>query len=162
MRIAIDSDEAATELKHEIVTFLKSLEMDIEDLNYKDEDNNYYPVIGYNLAQHIKNKKYDRGILLCGTGIGMAIIANKVQGVYAAVCHDTFSAERLVKSNDAQIITLGARVVGIELAKRIVLTWLDSSGLGDRSIKKVIQLKDLEQKSFSLEKKEYINEENYK
>ena len=78
------------------------------------------------LAQQIAAKKFDRGILMCGTGLGMAMIANKVEGVWAGTCHDTFSAERLKKSNDANVLTMGARVIGPELAKAIVDTWLAS------------------------------------
>ncbi|WP_273866469.1 RpiB/LacA/LacB family sugar-phosphate isomerase, partial [Serratia ureilytica] len=75
------------------------------------------PDIAYRVAQAIREEKHRRGILLCGTGIGMSIVANKVPGIRAAQCHDTYSAQRARKSNDAQIITLGARVIGAELAK---------------------------------------------
>ncbi|MGX2012762.1 RpiB/LacA/LacB family sugar-phosphate isomerase, partial [Enterobacter asburiae] len=80
---------------------------------------------------------HDRGILICGTGIGMSIVANKVPGVRAAQCHDTFSAERARKSNNAQIITLGARVIGPELGKKIIQAWLESEYEGGGSASKV-------------------------
>ncbi|MEK1870489.1 MAG: RpiB/LacA/LacB family sugar-phosphate isomerase, partial [Ensifer adhaerens] len=79
-----------------------------------------------NLAQQVVEGKHDRGILFCGTGIGVCISANKVPGIRAALTHDTYSAERAAKSNNAQIITMGARVIGPELAKSIVDTWLAS------------------------------------
>nr|WP_281273690.1 RpiB/LacA/LacB family sugar-phosphate isomerase [Biomaibacter acetigenes] len=79
---------------------------------------------------------YDRGILICGTGIGMAIVANKVPGVRAAQCHDVYSAERARKSNDAQIMTMGALVVGTELAKKLVDVWLESEFQGGRVLAK--------------------------
>ena len=83
-----------------------------------------YPEIGFNLAKQVAAGKYDRGISICGTGLGMAMIANKVEGIFAGTCHDVFSAERLRKSNDAQIITMGERVIGPELAKTIIDAWL--------------------------------------
>ena len=76
-----------------------------------------YPDVAHAVAMSIKQGEHERGILICGTGIGMSIVANKVPGVRAAQCHDTFSAERARKSNNAQIITLGARVIGAELGK---------------------------------------------
>ena len=85
----------------------------------------------------IKQGEHDRGILICGTGIGMSIVANKVPGVRAAQCHDTFSAERARKSNNAQIVTLGARVIGSELAKKIIQAWLEAEYEGGGSAAKV-------------------------
>jgi len=147
-KIAIDCDDAALELKKVIFLHLKAKGFIIYDLNYSDNKNALYPEIGYNLAQKIKSGEYDRGILICGTGLGMAIIANKVEGVYAGVCHDVFSAERLAKSNDAQIITMGARVIGSELAKMIVNAWLSSDFEGGSSTQKVQQIRALEKISF--------------
>ena len=88
--------------------------------------------------------------MICGTGLGMAIIANKVEGVFAGTCHDVYSAERLMKSNDAQVLTMGARVIGPELAKMVVDAWLrseDSRGVG--SAPKVEKMRQLEHTSFS-------------
>jgi ribose 5-phosphate isomerase B len=96
-----------------------------------------YPDVAFAVAEQVANGTFARALLLCGTGIGMAISANKVRGVRAAQCHDTYSAERASKSNDAQIITIGARVVGPELAKAIVDTWLRSDFDGGRSQPKV-------------------------
>jgi ribose 5-phosphate isomerase B len=87
-------------------------------------------------------------VLICGTGLGMAMIANKVRGVFAGVCHDTYSAERLIKSNDAQIITMGARVVGPELAKKIIDVWLSSEFVPGPSSRKIEQMRLLEGQSF--------------
>jgi len=128
---------------------LKSKGIDITDLDYSASKNGaMYPEIGYNLAKEIQAGNYDRGISICGTGLGMAMIANKVEGVYAGVCHDVFSAERLRKSNDAQIITMGERVIGPELAKTIIDAWLLSDFQGGGSTAKVQQMRELEQKSF--------------
>lgn len=149
MRIAIDCDDAAVNLKKVLYNYLLELGIDITDLNYSaSQENAMYPENGFNLAKKIKEKEYDRGILICGTGLGMAMIANKVEGVFAGTCHDVFSAERLRKSNGAQIITMGERVVGTELAKIIINAWLKSEFEGGGSTPKVKQMRELEYKSF--------------
>ena len=149
MKICIDCDDAAVNLKKVLYDHLKSKNIDITDLNYSaKKENAMYPEIGYNLAKQIQAGKYDRGISICGTGLGMAMIANKVEGVYAGVCHDVFSAERLRKSNDAQVITMGERVIGPELAKTIIDAWLVSEFSGGGSAPKVQQMRDLEKESF--------------
>ncbi len=149
LMIAIDCDDAAVDLKETVFQHLKQAGWAITDLNHSGKQPALYPEIGYNLAVQVQQKKYDRGILICGTGIGMSIIANKVQGIYAGLCHDTYSAERLQKSNNAQVLTMGARVIGTELAKSIVDAWLDSEFLGGGSLPKVEQMTELEGKSFS-------------
>lgn len=154
MKIAIDCDDAAFNLKKVIFEHLKSKNIDIVDLDYSlTHGNAMYPEIGFNLATKIRNKEFDRGILICGTGLGMAMIANKVESVYAGVCHDVFSAERLRKSNNAQVITLGERVIGQELAKTIIDAWLNAEFAGGGSQPKVEQMQALEQKSFHPENK---------
>lgn len=153
MKIAIDCDDAAVNLKRVLFDHLKSKGIDITDLDYSaTHENAMYPEIGYNLAKEIQAGNYDRGISICGTGLGMAIIANKVEGVYAGTCHDVFSAERLRKSNDAQVITMGERVIGPELAKTIIDAWLQSEFLGGSSTPKVQQMRELERKSFHLKR----------
>lgn len=144
MKVAIDSDDAGIDLKRVIVEHLRSLPVEVEDLNLVGSRKVDYPDVGYNLAKRVANKEFDRGILICGTGLGMAMIANKVEGIYAGVCHDVYSAERLSKSNDAQILTLGARVVGSELAKSVVSAWMHSEFQGGGSTPKVARMRDLE------------------
>jgi ribose 5-phosphate isomerase B len=154
MRICIDCDDAAVNLKKVLYDHLKSKGIDITDLEYSASKNGVmYPEIGFNLAKQIQAGNYDRGISICGTGLGMAMIANKVEGIYAGVCHDVFSAERLRKSNDAQIITMGERVIGPESAKTIIDAWLRSEFEGGGSTAKVQQMRELEQKSFHPHKK---------
>ncbi|MFC1761440.1 RpiB/LacA/LacB family sugar-phosphate isomerase [Planctomycetota bacterium] len=149
MKICIDCDDAALRLKQVVHDHLKAAGQDITDLNYAaHHEKPYYPEIGFALAQEIQAGHYDRGILICGTGLGMAMIANKVQGVYAGTCHDVFSAERLKKSNDANVLTLGERVIGPELAKMIVDAWLSSTFAGGGSTAKVEQMRHLEEQSF--------------
>ncbi len=149
LRVAIDCDNAAINLKKVIYAALQENEaVEVVDLDYLGRGEADYPEIGYHLARKIQEGEFERGILICGTGLGMAIIANKVEGVYAGVCHDVYSAERLQKSNNAQVLTLGARVVGPELAKTIVVAWLQSEFAGGGSLPKVEQIRKLEQESF--------------
>ncbi|WP_372647332.1 RpiB/LacA/LacB family sugar-phosphate isomerase [Draconibacterium sp.] len=149
MKICIDCDDAAVNLKRVLFDYLKEKGVDITDLDYSaSKENSLYPEIGYNLAKQIQLGNFDRGISICGTGLGMAMIANKVEGVFAGTCHDVFSAERLRKSNDAQIITMGERVIGPELAKKIIDAWLGSEFDGGGSTPKVAQMRDLEKESF--------------
>lgn len=149
MKVVIDCDDAAVSLKKVIIEHLKDKGVEVTDLDFATQkEGAMYPEIGYNLAVKIKNKEFDRGILICGTGLGMAMIANKVETVYAGVCHDVFSAERLRKSNDAQVLTMGERVIGPELAKTIVSAWLASEFQGGGSQAKVDQMRELEKQSF--------------
>ena len=152
MRIAIDCDDAAVELKREIVKHLRGKGVEVTDLDYLGAQKADYPEIGFNLARRIQKGDFDRGILMCGTGLGMAIIANKVEGVYAGTAHDVYSAQRLRKSNDAQVLTMGARVIGPELAKTIVDAWLPSDFQGGGSQPKVDKIRELEKKSFAGER----------
>ncbi|KFK96887.1 MULTISPECIES: ribose 5-phosphate isomerase B [unclassified Serratia (in: enterobacteria)] len=146
LSIAIGADDAAIELKNVIAAYLQQHNIAVTD--YAQENNELatsYPDIAFAVAQAIKEGKHQRGILLCGTGIGMSIMANKVPGIRAAQCHDTYSAQRARKSNDAQIITLGARVIGAELAKSIVEAWLASEFEGGGSAPKVAKIGYYEQ-----------------
>lgn len=156
MKLAIDCDDAGVELKRVVVNHLRFLGVEVEDLNLLGRERVDYPDIAYNLARRVADRDYDRGILICGTGLGMCMVANKVEGVYAGVCHDVYSAERLRKSNDAQILTLGARVVGPELAKCIVTAWVHSEFEPGRSSPKVARMRELERlnRQHSLEVKE--------
>jgi ribose 5-phosphate isomerase B len=144
MRVAVDSDDAGIEMKRIVVEHLRSLGAEVEDLNVLGSRRTDYPDIGYNLARRIAQKDFERGVLICGTGLGMCMIANKVDGIYAGVCHDVYSAERLRKSNDAQIITMGARVIGSELAKSILSAWLHAEFEAGRSGSKVARMRELE------------------
>ena len=149
-KIVIDADDAAFSLKKEILTHLQGKGIEVEDLDYNGtKADATYPEVGYNLALKVQKEKLDRAILICGTGLGMAMIANKVEGVYAGVCHDVFSAERLRASNNAQVLTMGERVVGVELAKTIVDAWLKAEFQGGRSAPKVDTMRSLEKESFS-------------
>ena len=144
--IAIGCDDAAIEMKNHIVTFLKQKGIEVVDYSCdRHSEPTMYPDIAVEVAQAIKAGKHERGVLICGTGIGMSISANKVPGIRAAQCHDTYSAERARKSNNAQIISLGARVIGVELAKTIVNAWLESEFDGGNSAPKVDRIGYYEQ-----------------
>lgn len=133
MGIAIGSDEAGFQLKETLKAFLADLGQEVTDYGCYSADAVDYPDVAERVALAVAAGRHARGVLICGTGIGMAITANKVPGVRAAQAHDTYSAERARKSNDAQIVTLGARVVGPELAKTIVRVWLDAEFAGESS-----------------------------
>ncbi len=139
--VAIGSDEAGYRLKGLLVDVLKGEGHEVTDFGCHSEDPVDYPDVAFDVAQAIARGEHDRGILICGTGIGMSIAANKVPGVRAAQAHDPYSAERARKSNDAQILTLGARVIGPELAKSIVRTWLKAEFAGGESTRKVGKIK---------------------
>jgi ribose 5-phosphate isomerase B len=144
MKIAIGCDEAAYELKETVKQLLLELGHEVQDFGVHDPHPVLYPDIAFAVAEQVAAGHFQRGVLMCGTGIGMAISANKVPGIRAAQAHDTYSAERARKSNDAQILALGARVLGPELAKTIVRAWLDSEYEGGGSAPKVERIKEYE------------------
>lgn len=137
MRIAIGCDDAGFALKELVKEYLKDQGIEVVDYGVESADQADYPDVAHTVAQEVQKGEFERAILICGTGIGMAIVANKVPGVRAALCHDVYSAERARKSNNAQVLTMGARVIGPELAKMIVDAWLQSEFQGGRSAPKV-------------------------
>lgn len=144
--IAIGADDAAWAFRDIIVEWLNKQGIKVVDYSSdKRAESNVYPDVAHTVAMSIKQGEHERGILICGTGIGMSIVANKVPGVRAAQCHDTFSAERARKSNNAQIITLGARVIGAELGKKIIQAWLESEFEGGGSAPKIERIDYYEQ-----------------
>ncbi len=145
MTIAIGCDEAAYALKEILKRMLQEQGHAVEDYGTREGETAAYPDVAFAVAEAVAAGRHQRAVLLCGTGIGVAISANKVAGVRAAQCHDTYSAERARKSNDAQIICMGARVVGPELAKAILAAWLASEFEGGRSASKVDRIVAYEQ-----------------
>lgn len=135
--IAIGSDEGGFELKRAVVRLLDDEGYEVKDFGCHSLEAIDYPDVGYEVARAVARGEFDRGILICGTGIGMAIVANKVPGVRAAQVSDVYSAERARKSNDAQIMTMGGKVIGVELAKSLVRVWLASEFAGGNSARKV-------------------------
>jgi ribose 5-phosphate isomerase B len=137
-KIAIGCDPNAKGLKEFVIKGLENLGYEYHDYG---SDDPIYANVAFQVAEAVANGLHDRGILLCGTGIGMCIAANKVPGVYAAACADPYSAERSRKSNNANIMTLGAGVVGPELAMTLVKIWLESEytpgGRSDAKVKRI-------------------------
>lgn len=125
--LAVGADNAGADLKNAIKEKLASdPRVEVRDFGVPDAaDPTAYPTVGLNVAEAVAKGEARRGLLVCGTGIGMAISANKVPGIRATVAHDSYSVERSVLSNDCQILALGARVIGPELAKKLVDEWLD-------------------------------------
>jgi len=138
MKLAIGCDEAAFELKQLLKMHLETLGHSVDDFGtHAPNETVMYCDTAFGVAEQVAAGVYSRAILLCGTGIGVCIAANKVPGVRAAQAHDTYSATRARKSNDAQILCLGARVIGPELARSIVDAWMASEFEGGRSSAKV-------------------------
>jgi len=142
--VAIGCDDAAFDLKEILKRHIAELGYEVEDFGIHRAEPVLYPDIAFAVARAIADGKHQRGVLICGTGIGMAISANKVPGIRAAQAHDTYSAERAAKSNDAQIVALGARVIGPELAKQVVERFLESTFQGGRSLPKVERIRAFE------------------
>lgn len=130
--IAIGSDHAGYELKEFIKQQLSNLGYEAEDFGTHGTESVDYPDYGMQVARAIDSGDYDRGILICGTGLGMSMVANRHSGVRAALCHDPFSAMMSRKHNDANILVLGGRVIGTELARQIVKTWMETPFEGGR------------------------------
>lgn len=147
MRIVIGSDHFGYPLKDEVRAYLMELGHEPVDIGCSNtEDPIDYPDVAEALALRIASGEFERGILVCGTGIGMAMVANKVPGVRAACCHDPYSAERSRKSNDAQVLTMGSQIVGPSLARVLVDHWLESDFGGGRSAQKVRKIKQLDER----------------
>jgi ribose 5-phosphate isomerase B len=148
--IVIGCDNAAVNMKNIIKDFVKSLGFTVEDAGcFSSEDPTVYPLIAKKVCNEIQDSNYEKdGILICGTGIGMAMSANKFKGIRAAVCHDNFSAERAKLSNDANVLCMGERVIGPELAKKITKEWLSLKFVDGSSTPKVNAIKEIEKQNF--------------
>jgi ribose 5-phosphate isomerase B len=148
--IVIGCDNAAVELKNVLIGVLKEEGRTYEDLGVDSAgDQTEYPVIAQRVADRIIASRYEKeGILICGTGIGMAITANKFPGIYAAVCHDNYSAERARLSNNSNMICMGARIIGPELAKKVLREWLHLEFKGGRSLSKVEKIVAIEKGNY--------------
>ena len=146
MKIAIGSDHGGVDLKEEIINFLKQQNYDIKDFGTNSNKSCDYPDYALPVAEAIAAKEFDFGILICGTGIGISIAANKVPGVRAALCSDTFSAHSTREHNNANILALGARTTGAGLALDIVKTFLNAKFEGDRHQIRIDKITAIEKK----------------
>ena len=144
--IVIGCDNAAVHLKNELMDFMEKKGYAVENMGCDStEDSTYYPYVAEKVCQETINSGYQKhGVLICGTGLGMAMTANKFKGIRAGVCHDIFSAERLKLSNDGNVICMGERVIGTELAKRILEKWLELEFVDCASTSKVEAIKEIE------------------
>ena len=131
-RIIIGCDHAAFRLKETITKFMEQQGLEVTDVGTHSEDSMDYPETGKTVSQKVSSGEYERGILICGTGLGMSMVANKYPHVRAALCNDLFSAAMSRKHNDANILVMGGRVIGDILAMEIVTTWLNTSFEGGR------------------------------
>lgn len=123
LSVAIGCDPNATALKNIVIEQLEKMGYTVQDFG---SDDPIYARVAFEVGEAVAASKFDRGILLCGTGIGMSIAANKVPGVFAALCADTYSAERAIKSNNSNVLAIGAFTTGTEVAKQIVKTWMEA------------------------------------
>lgn len=143
--IAVGCDHGGLELKVEIVRFLKNRGIEIKDYGVFSPDSVDYPDIGKEVARAVSKKEYDRGILVCGAGIGMSIVANKYPGVRAALCHDDYTAKMSREHNDANILVMGGRILEVEKAIEAVNIWLDTEFTGGRHKKRIEKITAIEQ-----------------
>lgn len=145
-KIVVGADHFGLPLKNVVRDHLRALGYTVDDMGVNSETPVDYPDVGATVAEAVGAGQYTRGILVCGTGAGMAIVANKVPGVRAVCVNDPYTAERAVASNNAQIITFGAQITGTAVAKKFVDIWLESEYQGGRSAPKVEKMEKLDEK----------------
>lgn len=145
MKIAIGCDHGGYQLKQDIAAYLEKKGYTYQDFGTHNTESCDYPDIALLVAQAVAGGEFDRGILICGTGIGIGIAANKVKGIRAALCHDTFSAHACREHNNANILTMGQRVVGPGLALDIVDIWLHTEFEGGRHQTRVEKIQKIEE-----------------
>ncbi|TNF55096.1 ribose 5-phosphate isomerase B [bacterium] len=147
MKIAIGCDHAGFSLKNEILSLLNDLGMGWKDFGTESEDSVDYPDFGEKVAKEVAGGNFDRGILLCGTGIGMSIVANKFPGIRAALCSDSYSAKMSRLHNDANLLVLPARTIQKETATEIVRLWFETTFEGGRHQKRLDKIRVIEGKT---------------
>ncbi len=145
MKVAIGCDHGGLHLKEDIKSLLADGGYEVTDFGTNSTDSGDYPDIAVPVANAVANGEFDRGILICGTGIGIGIAANKVKGIRAALCHDTFSAHASREHNNANILTMGERIIGPGLARDIVKIWLTTEFEGGRHERRVAKIADIEE-----------------
>ncbi len=146
MKIAIGCDHAGVFLKNEILSVLDELDVEWEDFGTKDEISVDYPDFGEKVSEVVSNGEIDRGILICGTGIGMSIVANKFPSVRAALCSEDYSAKMSRLHNDANLLVLPGRMIDKDTAKKIVKTWFTTDFEGGRHQRRLDKIKEIERR----------------
>ena len=147
MKIAIGNDHAATALKFEIMEYVKGLGHEVINFGTDTNDSCDYPEFGEKVGRAVVAGEADCGILICGTGVGISIAANKVNGVRAAVCSDSATARLVKEHNNANILAFGARIVGSELAKDMVKSYLEAEFGGERHQRRIDLLHEIEKRN---------------
>ena len=143
MKIAIGNDHVAVEMKQEITAYLQSLGHEVINVGTDSAERCDYPVFGEKVAREVAKGRAERGITICGTGVGISLAANRVKGIRAVVCSEPYSAALSRQHNNTNVLSFGARVVGIELAKLIVKSWLDAEFEGGRHAARVQMLDEI-------------------
>lgn len=147
MKIAISSDHGGNQLRKEIIQLLNEQQIEYNDYGPDSDASVDYPDYAVPVANAVASGEADRGILICGTGIGMSIAANKVKGIRCALVHDVFSAKATREHNDSNVLAMGERVIGPGLAREIVSTWLGTEFEGGRHERRIEKVSDLENSS---------------
>jgi ribose 5-phosphate isomerase B len=146
LKIAIGSDHGGYELKEQLIDYLKGKGFDVTDCGTHSKESCDYPLIGFEVAKAVSEGQSRRGILICKTGVGMAIIANKVNGIRAAACYDKDMAKSSREHNDCNVVVLAASYTDFKRSKEILDVWLNTSHIGDRHARRVCQIKEIESK----------------
>lgn len=144
MKIGIGNDHVAVDMKNEIKTYLESKGYEIVDFGTNSEERFDYPIAGETVAKAVISNEVDLGILICGTGVGISLSANKVHGIRAVVCSEPYTAKLSREHNNTNILAFGARVIGIELAKMIVDNWLAAEFEGGRHQSRIDMIAQIE------------------
>ncbi|WP_171016853.1 ribose 5-phosphate isomerase B [Pseudalkalibacillus caeni] len=144
MKVAIGSDHAGVKIKDDIINVIKEMGHEVEDVGCDCDSSVDYPDYALPVAEKVSNGEADRGILICGTGIGMSITANKVKGVRCALVHDLFSAKVTRLHNDSNVLAMGERIIGPGLATEIARVWLETEFEGGRHERRVNKIKEYE------------------
>ena len=143
-KIAIASDHGGFDLKENIITFLLKKGLEIDNLGAHSTDSVDYPDYGIKLAQAITDKKFVRGILICGTGVGMSIVVNRFPGIRGTLCSDVYTAKMCREHNDSNILIMGGRVIEVSLAIEILETWLNTEFEGGRHQRRLDKIKNID------------------
>ena len=146
MKLAIGNDHVAVDMKNEIKEYLEAKGIEVADVGTNTTERFNYPVSGYRVARMVADGTVDGGVLICGTGVGISLAANKVHGIRACVCSEPYTARLSRQHNNANILAFGARIVGIETAKEIVKAWLDAEFEGGRHQERVDMIMAIEDK----------------
>ena len=145
MKLAIGNDHVAVEMKNEIMAYLESKGVEVVNVGADTPERFNYPVSGYKVAKLVASGEVDGGVLICGTGVGISLAANKVHGIRACVCSEPYTARLAKEHNNANIIAFGARVIGVEMAKMIVDEWMNAKFQGGRHSERVAMIMEIEE-----------------